>query len=32
LIPLVIFLAVFLVGGIALIADAGIRVLRGHRR
>jgi hypothetical protein len=32
LIPLVIFLAVLLVGGIALIADAGIRVLRGQRR
>ena len=32
LIPLVAFLAVLLLGGIALIADAGIRLVRGHRR
>ena len=32
LIPLIAFLAVLLVGGIALIADAGIRLLRGLRR
>ena len=32
LIPLVAFLLVLLLGGIALIADAGIRLLRSHRR
>jgi hypothetical protein len=32
LIPLMVFLAVLLVGGTALIADAGIRLLRGDRR
>jgi len=32
LIPLVAFLVVLLLGGIALIADAGIRLLRGHWR
>jgi len=32
LIPLVIFLAVLLAGGIALIADAVLRLLRGQRR
>jgi len=32
LIPLVAFLVVLLLGGIALIADAGIRLARGHRR
>jgi hypothetical protein len=31
-ISLVIFLALLLTGGIALIADAGIRLLRGQRR
>jgi hypothetical protein len=30
LVPLVVFLAVLFVGGIALIADAGIRLLRGQ--
>jgi len=29
---LVIFLAVLLTGGIALIADAGMRLLRGQRK
>ena len=32
LFPLVIFLGVLFVGGIALIADGGIRLLRGQRR
>ena len=32
LIPLMAFLAVLLVGGIALIADAGIRLIRDLRR
>jgi hypothetical protein len=32
LIPLIVFLAVLLAWGIALIADAGLRVLRGKRR
>jgi len=32
LIPVVIFLAVLLMGGVGLIADAGIRMLRGQRR
>jgi hypothetical protein len=32
LIPFVIFLAVLLAGGIGLIADGGIRLLRGQRR
>ena len=32
LIPLMVFLAVLLVGGAALIADAGIRLVRGDRR
>ncbi len=32
LIPLIAFLIVLLLIGIALIADAGIRLLRGHRR
>ena len=31
-IPLIGFLAVFLAFGIALIADARLRVYRGHRR
>jgi hypothetical protein len=31
-ISLVIFLAALLTGGIALIADAGIRLFRGQRR
>jgi len=29
---LMVFLAVLLVGGVSLIADAGIRLLRGDRR
>jgi len=32
LIPLMVFLAVLLVAGVSLIADAGIRLLRGDRR
>jgi hypothetical protein len=32
MIPLFIFLAVLLAAGVALIADAGIRLLRGQRR
>jgi len=32
LISLMVFLAVLLVGGVSLIADAGIRLLRGDRR
>jgi hypothetical protein len=32
LVPLVVSLAVLFIGGIALIADAGIRLLRGERR
>ena len=31
-IPLVVLLAALLVGGIALIADGGIRLVRGERR
>ena len=31
-VALVAFLVVLLLGGIALIADAGIRLVRGHRR
>jgi hypothetical protein len=31
-IPLFIFLAVLLGAGVALIADAGVRLLRGQRR
>jgi len=31
-IPLIIFLAVLLTSGIALIADAGMRLYRGQRR
>jgi hypothetical protein len=31
-IPLVVFLGVELVGGIALLADAGIRLLRERRK
>jgi len=32
LIPLAVFLSVLLVGGVALLADAGIRLIRGERR
>jgi hypothetical protein len=32
MIPLIVFLAVLLVGGLALIGDAGLRLLRGQRR
>jgi len=32
LIPLMDFLAVLLEGGVSLIADAGIRLIRGDRR
>ena len=32
LIPLMAFLVVLLLVGVALIADAGIRLLRDHRR
>jgi hypothetical protein len=32
LIPLFILLAVLLAAGVALIADAGVRLLRGQRR
>jgi hypothetical protein len=32
LIPLLIFLAVLLIVGVALIADAGLRLMRGERR
>jgi hypothetical protein len=32
LVPLFVFLAVLFAGGVALIGDAGIRVIRGHRR
>ena len=31
-IPLIVFLFVLLAGGIALIADGGIRLVRGERR
>ncbi len=31
-IPLIVFLAVLLAGGIALITDGGIRLFRGERR
>jgi hypothetical protein len=32
LIPVFVFLAVLLAGGVALIADGGVRLLRGQRR
>ena len=32
LIPVFVFLVVLLAGGLALIGDAGVRLLRGQRR
>jgi hypothetical protein len=32
LVPVFIFLVLLLTGGVALIADAGVRLLRGQRR
>jgi hypothetical protein len=32
MIPLIVFLVVLLAGGLALIGDAGLRLLRGQRR
>jgi len=32
LVPVFVFLVVLLAGGVALIADGGVRLLRGQRR